>query len=291
VAAARSFEAEARPTALDFDAAGSRIAAGFPGGLLRILSTSGRPLASSPSGEPPVVSIAFSGDGRRIVAGSGKSVRVVDAASGASLASWPAGAQDVVAVACSRDGSVVASASDDPPMKLWKADGSPLSTPDAGPEVLGIAFSPSGDVAAGSSDTKVRLFSAKAGTLRRALELPMACSVLAFSPDRRWLAAGSMDGSVSLFDANSGESKGILGRHALPAGAAAFSPDGKRLACASVSTNPWGAEAELKVWDLATRKETTASIGVALLAAIGFSASGAPLAVVSRDRTFSLWAF
>ena len=175
-------------------------------------------------------------------------------------------------------------------MKLWKEDGSPLRTLDSGLEVLGVAVSPSGDrVAAGASDTRVRIFAGASGALQRTLEFAMACPVLAFSHDGRAVAAGSVDGSVSLFDAVSGEPKGILGRHSLPAGAAAFSPDGKRLASTGLSINPWGDEAALKFWDLSTKKEASTPIGVSFANAITFFAASRVLVVSSRDRTVSVW--
>ena len=46
---------------------------------------------------------------------------------------------------------------------------------------------------------------------------------------------------------------GILGRYPLPVGAVRFSPDGKRLATTGLSTNPFTAETECRIWDLASR--------------------------------------
>jgi WD40 repeat protein len=286
----RSFEAEAELSALALHPGGSEFAAAFKGGKLKVFSSSGKELRACAGAESEALSVAYSGDGRRIVAGCGKSLSIFDAATGERLRSWPGHQQDIEVVAASRDGSLIASGTEDDPVKLWKADGSPIRTLDGGPEVLSIAVSPSGDrVAAGSSDTKVRLFDGKTGALVRATEFPMACQVLVFSSDGRAFAGGSVDGAVSLFDASSGETRGTLGRHAAPAGAAAFSPDGKRLACTSASINPWGAGAELKVWDLTTRRETATSIGVSFLNAVDFTPAGRPNLVSARDRTISVW--
>lgn len=94
---------------------------------------------------------------------------------------------------------------------------------------------------------------------------------------------------MTLFEVASGEPGRVLGRHAVPAGAAVFSPDGKFVACTGVSVNPWGAGAELKVWDLATLEDTATSIGVSFLNAVGFSTGGRPLVVAARERTISVW--
>ena len=97
-----------------------------------------------------------------------------------------------------------------------------------------------------------------------------------------------MDGTVSIFEAASGQEKGTLGRHAVPAGCAIFSADGKRLASAGLSINPWGADADLKVWDLATRRESSIPIGRSFINAVGFAASR-PILVSAADKTISVW--
>jgi WD40 repeat protein len=290
VTPSRAFEAEGPLSALALSPTGSEIAAAGKSGTTQVFSIAGKLLRSFSSGAPPAVSLSYSGDGRRIVAGAGRYVLVMDAASGARLASWQAHEKDIEAVACSRDGSLIASASDDDTVKLWKAHGAALATLPGGVEPMGVAVSPSGDwVAAGASDTKVRLYPAKAGAPNHVLEFPMACPFLVFSPDSRMLAACSVDGSVLLIDVVSGQARGAIGRHALPAGAAAFSADGGRLVSASLSINPWGAEADAKLYDLTTRKETAAPIGVCFLNAAGFSSAGRPLVVGSRERTISVF--
>ena len=284
----RSYEADAKVSALAVHPNAAEFAASLQNGKLQIFSMSGKPLRALSPGDAGVSTLAYSGDGRRIVAGYGKTLAALDAASGERLASWPAHLENVATVACSRDASLVASATGYEPVKLWKGDGTPLRTLDSGPEILGIAVSASGDrIAEGSSDTKVRIFSA-AGVLQRALEFSMACPVLAFSPDGRVLAAGSVDGTISLFDAGTGDSRGVLGRHGIPAGAAAFSPDGKRLATTSISLNPWGADADWKLWDLSAKKERTTPMGPSFVNAVAFAAAG-PLVVSARNQTLTIW--
>jgi WD40 repeat protein len=285
---ARSIDAEAKVAALAINPGAAEFAASLKNGKVQIFSDAGQALRSfSPETRASV--LAYTAGGRRIVAGCGKSIALFDAAGGARVASWAAAERDDVgSVACSRDGSLIATAAGYEPAKLWKGDGTAPRTLESGPEVLGVAVSPGGDrVAEGSSDTKVRIYSAS-GTLQRALEFSMACPVLAFSPDGRLLAAGCVDGTVSLFDSASGESRGVLGRHSLPVGAAAFSPDGKRLATTSVSLNPWGADADWKLWDLSSKKETTTPMGPSLVNAVGFP-SARPLVLSARDKSISVW--
>ena len=288
--ASRAFEAEAPLSALALSPSGSEIAAAGKSGTTQVFSIAGKLLRSFFSGAPPPFSLAYSGDGRRLVMGGGRSVLVMDAATGARLASWQAHEKDIESVSCSRDGSLIASASDDDTVKLWKPDGAALATLSGGVEPMGVAVSPSGEwIAAGASDTKVRLYPAKAGAPKYVLEFPMACPSLVFSPDSRTLAAGSVDGSVLLIDVVSGQARGAIGRHAIPAGAVAFSADGSLLVSAGLSINPWGAEADAKIYDLKTRKETAAPIGVSLLNAATFSSAGRPVVAGSRERTISVF--
>ena len=285
---ARVFDAEAKVSALAIHPNGSEFAASLKNGKVQVFSRAGKALRSV-SPDARASTLAYTGDGRRILTGCGKSLAVFDAATGGRVGSWEAHREDVAAMASSRDGSLLASTSGYEPVRLWKGDGTPLRTLDSGPEVLGVAVSPGGDrVAEGSSDTRVRIFSAAGGGPPRVLEFSMACPVLAFSPDGRLLAAGSVDGTVSIFDAASGEPRGVLGRHSIPAGAAAFSLDGRRLATTSISLNPWGADADWKLWDLSSKRETTSAMGPSFANAVAFAAA-VPVVVSARDQTLSVW--
>jgi WD40 repeat protein len=72
---------------------------------------------------------------------------------------------------------------------------------------------------------------------------------VAFSPDGKWLASASWDGSAKVWDATSGPEFRALNGHTGSVNDVAFSPDGTRL----VSGGP-----EVKLWDLSgTANELT----------------------------------
>jgi WD40 repeat protein len=66
---------------------------------------------------------------------------------------------------------------------------------------------------------------------------------VAFSPDETRLATGAIDGTVTIWDAASGEQLLVLRGHYTFAASVAFSPDGSQLASV-------GAEGLVRIWAL-----------------------------------------
>lgn len=285
---ALTIQAEAPLSDFTLSPSGSEIAAVLRDGKIRVWSVAGKPLRSWPANDPPAQWILYAGSSR-LLAGTAGSMIVLDASSGKRLASWSSA--DVDGAASTPEGELIAGACGDGSVRLWKADGMAVRTLRAPglAEITRVALSRGGRrIAACGMDADVRLFDGKTGTVERVLDLTMTSFALDFSPDGRTLATGGVDGSVTLWDAESGRVSATLGRHSTGVGAVRFSADGKRLASTGLSVNPATVEAEARVCDLSTRKESSMPLGVSTWNAVGFSPDGKPFVVDIHGQTISV---
>jgi WD40 repeat protein len=192
-----------------------------------------------------VYSLAYSADGGRLVSGSSHEIIVWDPAAGKEV-------------------------------RTIKAEGgklalSPGGTIIAAPQNLGGIGKPSVDV---------KLFNAASGAVEKTLQAPgQGVQGLAFSPDGKYLAAGTGDilnqqrpGAVIVWDLTTGERVHLLQGHTALVWAVAFSPDGKRLASASF-------DGTVRVWDAAQGKEERVYKGHAGRGPTG----GVPCVTFSKD--------
>ena len=68
---------------------------------------------------------------------------------------------------------------------------------------------------------------------------------VAFSPDGKRIVSGSIDNTLKIWDAVSGEELQTLEGHTTSVYSVAFSPDGKRIVSGSLDTT-------LKIWDISS---------------------------------------
>jgi WD40 repeat protein len=206
----------------------------------------------------PVFSVAFSPDGTRLASAAAKhyrsggpsEVKLWDAATGRELLTFQAHSQPVISLAFSRDGRL-ASSSHDGTVKVWDVT--------TGRELLSLAGHQG------------------------------AVASVAFSRDGRRLAsAGYEDRTVRLWDAATGRQLNLLpGR--LQITHVAYSPDGSRLAAASVDV--------VKLWDASTGLEALTLRGhtdqrpddIAFNARVAFSPDGRRLASTNWNQTINVW--
>ncbi len=109
-------------------------------------------------------------------------------------------------------------------------------------------------------------------------------SMLALSPDGRWLASAGADFSVHIWDVESGKlAHGMAGQYT--PSAVAFSPDGRRVAVNGGSTDLGSA---LQVWDIERRGQMAAPRVKHAVAGLAFSKDGEYLAA-SGDGSVELF--
>jgi WD40 repeat protein len=199
-------------------------------------------------------------------------------------------------LAFSRDGRRLASACWDHTVKIWDpATGHDVCTLRGHEkEVYGVAFSPDGrQVASAGADQTVRVWDADFGRELLVLRDPPAPFMsVAFSADGCRLAAvaGQLNqsgraqpGEVLLWNSQTGKQICTLHGHSHLVTDVAFSPDGGRLATASL-------DGSVKVWDTATGQEAFALRGHQQgVWCVAFSPDGHRLVSGGDDGTARVW--
>jgi WD40 repeat protein len=234
-----------------------------------------------------VYPVASAPDGRRLASGSWDgTLRIWNAVTGECLATLASRAGRVHALAIAPDGKRVVAATGSGALVAWDMrTGVELARTDRGKTTWEccVKWSPDGRALAAAEPDRVQLLEPATLEPREELEAPpSAITTLAFDPRGAFLAAGTVDGELALWDLGTraivARKKGLPMPRSL-----AFSPDGTRLALACDG-------ARLALLDARTLDDRLELVGHAreVFSAV-FSPDGARLFSGGRDGLLRVW--
>jgi len=258
-----------------------------------------------------ITSIAFTSDGNMIVTGSADKTAIVwNALTGRILHILSGHSAEVSSLSISPNGRTLATAGLDNRIVLWDiSSGTQLRILKGHVgTVRAVAFSPDGKaLASGSKDSTLKIWDLtrkqeplvlisqlKNRTVRKdysnhpSIGSEVRGSIanaagMAFSPDGKFLATSSMDGTAKLWEISSGNELHTLKGHSGPIRSIALSHDGERLVTGSFDHTA-------KLWDLKSGRELLTFKGhSARIHSVAISPDGKLLATGSADRTLKLW--
>ncbi|KAI9346083.1 hypothetical protein DFJ73DRAFT_626419 [Zopfochytrium polystomum] len=239
---------------------------------------------------------AFSADGRRVVSGSwDRTVRVWEAATGEEVRRLVGHSGEVHGAAFSPDGRMIASGGERGEVFVWDAE-----TGEKLRELVGhvgwtsaVAFSPDGArIASAGMDCTTRVWDVatgkqlfKFGGRGRAGQWNAAfyTTSVAFNPLGRFLAVGSRDKMIYIYDFEQGQEALRITSHLGYVNGVAYSPDGQRLVSGSYDTT-------VRTWSANTGQELAVCIGhESEVHSVAFCPDGGRVVSGSSDKSIRVW--
>ncbi|MGQ9765717.1 MAG: outer membrane protein assembly factor BamB family protein, partial [Armatimonadota bacterium] len=247
------------------------------GGKIMVLDAMTGRNVSSMTHQDEVLSLTFSPDSQRLVSGSyDGTIRIWEVGSGQKVREFAHGAGiQIDAVDFSRDGQSVVSAGRDGTVRVWEvATGKEVSRMATGRKegMRAIALHPMENlVAAGDSAGEVWVWEILGQEIDNIYQGPsVTISSLDVSRDGKYLAAGSRNGLIRVWDITTGREI-ISTTHQSEILTILFSPDSRYVASGDRSGT-------VELWDILTGYRTFTVTGTLPVASLAFSPDGRQLA-------------
>jgi WD40 repeat protein len=276
-----------RPSVVASSPDGKRFVSGGGNGSVKVWdSAAGRETRTIKLHTGAVSNLAFSPDGRRLASTGGEGTAAVfDPETDRDPLVLRGHIGPINSVSFSPDGRTLATAGVDGTVRLWDAEaGQEPPTLKCPPEsVLALAFSADGRRLAYGDPGNVTIWDLTIADAKPVTELRTGLARVALGPDLHLGAFADRDGTVRVFEIESGQCTRTLGGHKGPVLSLAFSPDGHRLASG-------GWDRTVKIWDLDAGREIltfnghTRPVGV-----LTFHPDGKSLASAGEDRALKVW--
>jgi WD40 repeat protein len=250
---------------------------------------------------------ALSRDEARIaIVNTDGTVKVCDVTTGREPLTLRSPTTRLLAVTFSPDGTRLASICSDQTIRIWNATtGQELVPPLKGHKtpISGVFFSPDGRRLASFAwheeciriwdvETGKQLFKPLKAPTKSAIEFAGAVDNIAFSPDGARLASTIHEGSIHLWDVNTGPEPRLirtLPGHTFEIRGLAFSPDGTQLASG-------GHDHTVKIWDVDPGRTQGGNSPLRIfrghsnwLTSVAFSPDGVRVASASADGVIKIW--
>jgi len=221
-----------RPIALSPDS--RLLAAGYEDGRVVLWDVERKVIQRVlPGHQRRTTSVAFSADGSLLASATADEVKFWDVQKGTEVALLPDAALKMQAV-FSPSQPLLAGRNEEGDIELWDfVFRTRLRVLSVRGKALRVAFSPDGKLIAASDDNTICVWDVSTGLIRTLPGHSEAVWALAFSPDHRILASGSVDRTIRLWDLETGSLLATLNGHDRQVYAVDFSPDGRVLASGS----------------------------------------------------------
>lgn len=250
--------------------------------------------------DAPITAQAVTNDGKLIATGGGRTVRVWDAATGKQLhvLTINQAGRSVApsAVAFSPDGQMLAALGTygQGVLMVWDLQGGQarqemlLPQRDESTTLMMdapfLAFTSNNKhvLIKNYSERAIRHFDLETSQeMRSYQDASSALTTMTISPDGHWLAAGTENGQIILWDVRNGKEQRRL-KHEYPLVSLAFSPDTQRLASMDQDLSP-------RIWNLATGKESHTLPARTRSVSIDWSMDGESLYVARQPDQLLTW--